>query len=322
MAATLLDTARHYAEAHADARGIARTPIPGLNIVRATAPGDLRYTISRPLICLALQGKMRVTIGSRDIEACASETLLLTADVPAINQVTHASVLEPYVALLIDLDLAVIANLAADMDAAAPVDVARNRVGKTDEEVATAALQLMRLIRHPASVTLLFEPLLRQLHYWLLAGRHGPEIQRLSTPDGAARRVARAIAVIRAEFAKSLPIDRLAAVAGMSSSAFHQHFRTATSLTPLQFQKQLRLLEARRLMLSQAMTASNAAFAVGYQSASQFTRDYRRMFGLPPLRETAAARSRSKQGGAGAKSDGCRSASRWRSRSIEQTHMV
>jgi AraC-like DNA-binding protein len=322
MAATLLDTARRYAEAHADARGIARTLIPGLNIIRATGPGDLRYTISCPLICLVLQGKMRVTVGSRDIEACASETLLLTPDVPAIHRVTHASVLEPYVALLIDLDLAVIENLAADMDAAAPVEVVRNRVGKTDEEVATAALQLMRLIRHPASVTLLFEPLLRQLHYWLLAGRHGPEIQRLSTPDSAARRVARAIAVIRAEFAKSLPIDRLAAVAGMSPSAFHQHFRSATSLTPLQFQKQLRLLEARRLMLSQSMTASNAAFAVGYQSVSQFTREYRRMFGLPPLRETAAARSRSKQRRASTQSGVCRMADHWRSTSIEQSNLA
>ena len=322
MAATLLDMARHYAEANADAQGVARTPIPGLNVSRATGPGDLRYAVSRPSICLVLQGRMRVTIGRRDVEARAGETLLLTADVPAINRVTHASLLEPYVALLVDLDPAVITTLAADMEAAAPVDRNRHQGQKTDEEVATAALQLMRLMRHPASITLLVEPLLRELHYWLLAGQHGPEIQRLGKPDSAVRRVARAIAVIRAEFAKSLPVDRLASVAGMSRSAFHQHFRTATSLTPLQFQKQLRLIEARRLLLSHGINASSAAFTVGYQSASQFTRDYRRMFGLPPLRETAAARSTSKSGRASTTSDVRYSASQRRSISIGQANMV
>ena len=106
----------------------------------------------------------------------------------------------------------------------------------------------------------------------------------------SAPRVARAVAVIRAEFAKPLPVDQLAAIAGMSPSAFHHHFRNVTSMTPLQFQKRLRLLEARRLLLADGVTASSAAFAVGYQSVSQFTRDYRRMFGLPPVRETVTAR--------------------------------
>ena len=321
MAATLLDMARHYAEANADTQGVARTPIPGLNVIRATAPGDLRYAVSRPSICLVLQGRMRVTIGCRDLEARGGETLLLTADVPAITQVTHASLLEPYVALLIDLDPAVITTLAADMDAAAPVDRDRHRRQNTDDEVATAALQLMRLIRHPASMTLLVKPLLHELHYWLLAGQHGPEIQRLGNPDSAVRRVARAIAVIRAEFANSLPVDRLATVAGMSRSTFHQHFRTATSLTPLQFQKQLRLIEARRLLLSQGINASSAAFAVGYRSVPQFTRDYRRMFGLPPLRETAAARSSSKSAPARRTSDVRYAASRRRSISIGQARI-
>jgi transcriptional regulator GlxA family with amidase domain len=136
--------------------------------------------------------------------------------------------------------------------------------------------------------------LLRELHYWLLAGRHGAAIRRLGWPDGHAPRVAKAVAVLRADFAQTLPVERLAAVAGMSASSFHQHFRSHTSLSPLQFQKQLRLIEARRLMLSDGMGASSAAFAVGYESVSQFTREYGRLFGLPPVRHTEAARSQAR----------------------------
>jgi len=161
---------------------------------------------------------------------------------------------------------------------------------QTDTEVIDAALRLMRLIERPASVPVLRTQLVREMHYWLLTGRHGAAIRRLGWPDGSVQRVARAVAVLRAEFAQPLRVERLAAVAGMSPSSFHQHFRTVTSLSPLQFQKQLRLIEARRLMLSVGMTSSSAAFAVGYQSVSQFTREYGRMFGSPPVRETRAAR--------------------------------
>ena len=121
-------------------------------------------------------------------------------------------------------------------------------------------------------------------------GRHGAAIRRLGWPDGGAQRVARAVAVLRADYAQPLPVERLAALAGMSPSSFHQHFRSATSLSPLQFQKQLRLIEARRLMLSEGASASHAAFAVGYESVPQFTREYGRLFGLPPVRDTEAAR--------------------------------
>jgi AraC-like DNA-binding protein len=131
----------------------------------------------------------------------------------------------------------------------------------------------------------------RELHYWLLSGRHGAAIRRLGWPAGQTRRVARAVAVLRAEFTRPLSVDHLAATAGMSRSSFHHHFRAVTSLSPLQFQKQLRLIEARRLMMSEGVSASSAAFAVGYESVSQFTREYGRMFGLPPVKDTAAVKS-------------------------------
>jgi AraC-like DNA-binding protein len=290
----LLDAVRRHAEAHADVDGIARTSIPGLTAVRATARSDLVYAISRPLVCLVLQGAKHVTMGTQGFAFSAGDSLLITADVPTVSQITRASIAAPYLSLVLELDLAVIADVAAQMEAVPVADHSPVRVDPTDAEVADTALRLMRLLDRPEAVPVLWTQLVREMHYWLLVGRHGTAIRRLGWPDGQVQRVARAVAVLRAEFARPLPVGRLAAAAGMSPSSFHQHFRAVTSLSPLQFQKQLRLIEARRLMLSDGATASSAAFAVGYESVSQFTREYRRMFGLPPVRDTAAARSKTR----------------------------
>jgi AraC-like DNA-binding protein len=287
---TLLDAVSRHAEAHADRTGLAQTAIPGLTTVRATEPSGLVHAISKPLVCLVLRGGKRVAMGPQVFDFGAGDSLLITSDVPTISQVTRASAAEPYLSLVLELDLAVIAELALQMNAGPVADSAPVRVDTTDTEVADAALRLMRLLDRPAAVPVLQAQLLRELHYWLLVGRHGAAIRRLGWPDGGAQRVARAVAVLRADYARPLPVERLAALAGMSPSSFHQHFRSATSLSPLQFQKQLRLIEARRLMLSEGASASHAAFAVGYESVPQFTREYGRLFGLPPVRDTEAAR--------------------------------
>jgi AraC-like DNA-binding protein len=296
MTDTLLDAVRCYAEAYADAAGVARTPIPGLTTIRATEPSDLQYAISRPLVALVVQGTKHVTMGNQAFTFSAGDSLLITADVPTVSQITRASAAEPYLSLVLDLDLALIADLVVEMKAVPVAGGAPVRVEPTDGEVADAALRLMRLLERPASVPVLRAQLVREMHYWLLAGQHGAAIRRLGWPDGHVQRVARAVAILRAEFAKPLPVERLAAVAGMSPSSFHHHFRAVTSLSPLQFQKQLRLIEARRLILSEGVTASSAAFAVGYESVSQFTREYRRMFGLPPVQETEAAKRKGQAG--------------------------
>lgn len=287
---SLLDAVRRHALAHADANGIAPTPIPGLTTVRATAPSGLVYAISRPLACLVVQGAKQVTLGTRAFPFSAGDSLLITADVPTVSQITRASSGAPYLSLVLELDPAVIAELVAEMKAAPVGDVAPVRVEPTDAEVADAALRLMRLLDRPASVPVLQAQLVREKHYWLLAGRHGPAIRRLGWPDSHAQRVGKAVAVLRAEFARPLRVEHLAGVAGMSPSSFHQHFRSVTSLSPLQFQKQLRLIEARRLMQAEGLAASRAAFEVGYESVPQFTREYGRLFGLPPVRDARAAR--------------------------------
>ena len=291
---TLLDAVRRHATIHADPGGLAQTAIPGLTTVRATAPGELVHAISRPLVCLVLQGAKQVTMGAHALFFSAGDSLLITADVPTLSQITRADVAKPYLSLVLELDAALIADLAVRMQAAPAAEGAPVRVEPTDAEVAEAALRLMRLIERPPAVSVLHEQMVREMHYWLLAGRHGPAIRRLAGPDGHAQRVARAVALLRADFARPLPVERLAAAAGMSPSSFHHHFRAATSLSPLQFQKQLRLIEARRLMLSVGVPASQAAFAVGYESVPHFTREYGRMFGLPPVRDMEAARGRAR----------------------------
>jgi AraC-like DNA-binding protein len=288
----LLTAVSRYADAHAGPNGVAPTPIEGLMTVRATSPSELMHDILRPLVCLVVQGSKHVTMGTRGFAFSAGDSLLITADVPTVSQITRASIAAPYYSLVLELDAAVIAELTAQTE---PVEVADQRpvrVDTTDTEVADAALRLMRLLERPAAVPVLQAQLVREMHYWLLAGRHGPAIGRLGWPDGHMPRVARAVAILRADYTKPLRVEQLAAAAGMSSSSFHQHFRAVTSLSPLQFQKHLRLIEARRLILSEGKSSSSAAFEVGYESVSQFTREYGRMFGLPPVRDAKATRGR------------------------------
>jgi len=291
MTHTLLQAVRRYVDTYADPTGLAQTPIPGLTTIRSATPSGLLYAISQPLVCLVLQGSKQVAMGTQSFSFGAGDSLLITADVPTVSQVTRASAEAPYLSLVLELDPAVIADLAMQMKEEATIaDGTPVRVEPTDAEVADAALRLMRLLDRPASIPVLHAQLVRELHYWLLEGKHGAAIRRLGWPDGHARRVGRAVALLRAEFARPLSVDRLAATAGMSPSSFHHHFRAVTSLSPMQFQKQLRLIEARRLMMSEGRTASSAAFAVGYESVPQFTREYGRMFGLPPGKDMEAMR--------------------------------
>lgn len=292
MTHTLLQAVRQYVDTYADPTGLAQTPIPGLTTIRSATPSGLLYAISQPLVCLVLQGSKQVAMGTQSFSFGAGDSLLITADVPTVSQVTRASAEAPYLSLVLELDPAVIADLAMQMKEEATIaDGTPVRVEPTDAEVADAALRLMRLLDRPASIPVLHAQLVRELHYWLLEGKHGAAIRRLGWPDGHARRVGRAVALLRAEFARPLSVDRLAATAGMSPSSFHHHFRAVTSLSPMQFQKQLRLIEARRLMMSEGRSASSAAFAVGYESVPQFTREYGRMFGLPPGKDMEAMRS-------------------------------
>jgi len=291
MKTPLLDLGLHHAEAHADSSGVAATPVPGLSLVRSARPSEIQYAISKPLVALVLQGSKSVRMGSEVFNFGIGDSLVISADVPTASRITEASVGQPYCSFVMELDAAILTELAVDMKALTDAYSSPIRIGPTDDEVADAALRIMRLLERPASLPILGPQMVREFHYWLLAGRHGPAIRRLGWPKGQAQKIGRAVAILRRDFAQPLRVETLAEAAGMSPSSFHQHFKSITSLSPLQFQKQLRLIEARRQMLAEECSPGMAAFSVGYESVTQFTREYARMFGKPPVRETQAARA-------------------------------
>jgi len=291
MSDALRDAVRRYACAYANDDGIVATPLPGVGMMRMEAPTGFSKVIYRPLVCLVLGGEKQVTVGTEAHAFAAGQSALVSADVPVVSRVTRASRGEPYLAVAVELDPAVLLDLAGVVPGVAGPAPGPVLVDETDAAVADCVLRLVRLLDRPEAVAALREPIGREMHYWLLVGRHGAAVQGMVHPDGVGPRVARAVAVLRQGFDQPLRVEDLAAVAGMSASTFHLHFRAVTSVSPLQFQKQLRLIEARRLLLAEGMAAGRAAYAVGYESVPQFTREYARMFGTPPGRDARGRRA-------------------------------
>lgn len=293
MSEALKRAVRRYADVHANAHGLALTPIPGFTLMRHFAPSALAYLIYKPLVCLVLQGAKEVMTGEAVMCFGAGQSLLVNVDLPAISRILQASPAEPYLAVALQLDMGVMRGLMEEMAAqppAPPHGDAPLFVEETQAVMLDCAERLLRLLDRPEAAPVLQPGLIREMHYWLLAGPHGGTIRRMAPLDSHAQRIARAVARLRQDFSRSLKVEELAEIAGMSLSAFHLHFKAVTSISPLQFQKQLRLLEARSLLLGQAVAPAQAAFAVGYESVPQFTREYGRMFGRPPRRDMRESR--------------------------------
>ena len=285
----LLTLCRRYADAHADRHGMVATPVPDLTMVRALQPGDLQVAIQKPLIAILLQGRKRVSTLDESFEYSAGEAMVIAADVPTASQITEASIARPYYALVLEFDLLLVRELAEMVPNVGDGESAI-RVVPVDERVIGAAHRTVELLDRPHALTALGGGLLRELHFWLLCGPHGAAIRRLGIADTHAARIGRAVDILRENFARTVRVQELADAAGMSEPSFHQHFRAITTVTPLQFQKQLRLIEARRRMLAGGAGITQAAHAVGYASVPQFTRDYARMFSLPPGRDMRRAK--------------------------------
>lgn len=267
------------------------SPIAGLTVMRAHEPGPPLRMVYRPVVCLVAQGAKRVMAGERVHAFGAGQSLIVGVDIPATGQIVAASANQPYLAAAVELDIPLLRDLAGTATPRGK-DVTTEGifVGEGDPALTDCIVRLLRLCNEPEAIAVMHPLLLRELHYRLLTGPHRAALRRLAVPDGRTARIARAIRLLREDFTRSLKIEDLAAAAGMSVSTFHLHFKTATAMTPLQYQKQLRLLEARRLLLADA-SAEQAAYAVGYESPNQFSREYARMFGLPPRRDAAQWRA-------------------------------
>jgi AraC-like DNA-binding protein len=292
---SLKEAVRTYADAHANGDGLAMPPVPGLRMMCRYQPSGPMRSMYRPLVCLILQGAKQLTVARTEQVFAAGQAVIVGVDLPVVGTVVEASRAEPYLAIAIELDMSIMHALTSqvpEVTTAARATAALS-AEKMDEDVLMCASRLMRLIDHPDAIPVVRPAVLQELHYWLFLSSYGPSLRSLCAPQGNAQRIGRAIDILRKNFHQPLTVDALACAASMSASAFHRHFRAVTSISPLQFQKQLRLIEARRLMLSDGLTARRAAFQVGYESTSQFTREYVRMFGAPPRRDTAKSSSTS-----------------------------
>ncbi|WP_427024802.1 AraC family transcriptional regulator N-terminal domain-containing protein [Aureimonas ureilytica] len=269
------------------------TPMDGLLLSLAREPSGLIRSVYRPSFCLVVQGAKVSMLGSSAFRYRAGDGLIASLDVPVTARITQGTPDAPYLALSLAIPPQEVATLLAEqaeaLDAAPGVEALG--VGRADPALFDPLRQLLELLDHPRDRAVL-EPLVRREIVWrLLQGSLAPLLRQIGAKDSQTARVARACAFIRAHHAEPLRVADLARLAGMSVSGFHRHFKAATTLSPVQFQKQVRLQEARRRLMGAEEVAS-VGYAVGYESASQFSRDYRRLFGAPPGRDGAAIRAR------------------------------
>lgn len=289
----LKNAVRNYAARHANRDGLALTLVPGLRMMCVESPPGELHSIYRPLVCLVLQGAKHMTVGTEERVFSAGQSVIVSADMPVVGRIVQASRDEPYLAIAVELEMTILRELAAQLGYVRPQRPSEIRTLFAEDTEAAAldcASRLMRLVDRPDAALLLRPGIMRELHYWLLSGQHGAALRTVADPDSHASRLGAAIAILRTDYRSRVPVERLAATAAMSLTAFHKHFKHMTSLTPVQYQKRLRLIESRRLMQDEAFSASSAAFEVGYESVSQFTREYARLFKAPPKRDTLRVR--------------------------------
>jgi AraC-like DNA-binding protein len=270
------------------------TAIDHLVIIRSDHPKPPSHMIFKPSMCVVAQGAKWATFGGDRLEYRAGQTLVIGVETPSIGRVVEASPGAPCLVLAFGLDLMIMRSVAEELGSPPrPSGEPGRGVLVTDFQgpLADCALRLVRLLDTPQAIPALYPVIMREICYWLLTGPHGGDIARLTLANSPSRPVMNALHSLRDRFRETVRIEELAAIARLSASAFYRQFKALTAMTPLQYQKQLRLLEARRLMVSNAVNVETASFQVGYESPSQFSREYARLFGASPKRDTKAMRT-------------------------------
>jgi AraC-like DNA-binding protein len=268
-------------------------PQPGLHLYRRSKPGERFYSLTEPAFCVVAQGSKRIVLGEHLFRYDASHYLITAMELPLVGEVMDASPTRPYLSVKLALDPAVVTSVMMESGLAPSSggdDMLAIDVSPLDASLLDATLRLVRLIERPSEHRVLGPLVIREIIYRLLVGAQGHRLRRLVTGDGQAHRIARAVEAIRENFDKPLRIAAIARRLGMSVSSFHAHFKAVTAMSPLQFQRQLRLHEARRLLMSAHVDAAEAGYRVGYDDPSHFSREYKRHFGQPPIRDVERLR--------------------------------
>ncbi len=269
------------------------TPISGLRFSRWTTPTPPTSYTHNPSICLIAQGRKRVLLGEESFIYDANHFLVSSVDLPIIANIIEASEEQPYLGLIMELDLTEISQLIVDSELAFTQAKEAQKgiaVGELSESLLDAFVRLAKLLDEGQNIKILAPIIKREIFYRLLMSEQGTRLHQIVTAGSHSHQIAKAIDWLKNNFVKPLSVGDLASYTGMSKSSFYTHFRSMTSMTPLQFQKKLRLSEARRLMLTENLDAMAATFKVGYESPSQFSREYSRLFGAPPSKDIKSLR--------------------------------
>jgi AraC-like DNA-binding protein len=269
-------------------------PFDGFFLARVSRPMESTTPLYEPAFCFVVQGGKRVLLGEEVFWYDPGQYLIFTVDLPVVFQVAEASEERPYYGLRLDLDPALVASVLMDSGfepKKGDADVRAIGVNPVDADLLDAVVRLTRLIDSPGSEKVLAPLITREIVYRLLAAGEGARLGHLlASSRGDSRRISRAIGWLREHYDEPLRIEEVARDLGMSVSGFHHHFKSVTSMSPLQFQKQVRLQEARRLMLSEGLDAASSGRRVGYEDPGYFSRDYKKLFGAPPQRDITRMR--------------------------------
>jgi AraC-like DNA-binding protein len=260
----------------------------GLHFFRYPDPTAPVHGLYSPSICVVAQGAKVVQLGEEQYRYDPSNYLLVSLDVPVVSHVVEATPGKPYLGLKLEFEPTTIASVSVESGVAPgrnDTSVKSMAVSKMEGDLLDAFVRLIRLLDNPTDYHVVSPLVIREIIYRLLISEQGPRLRQMAVFGGHTHRITKAVQTLRTKFHESLRIEDLANDLGMSVSSFHQHFKTATSMSPLQFQKLLRLQEARRLLLTEDLDASSAAVRVGYDDTSQFSREYKRLFGHPPMRD-------------------------------------
>jgi AraC-like DNA-binding protein len=273
--------------------GATTTVVPGLRLVRYGAPSKPVSVMYEPCVCVATQGAKRVLLGGETYEYAPGNFLVSSVHLPAVAQITKASPEKPFQGLVLKLDPREITQLMVDGNLPPPRVRQSDRgmtCGTMTAPLLTAIHRLIDLLEEPKDVPILAPVIRREITYRLLIGEQGDRLRQVALAGSHGHQVSQAIQWLQAKYTEPLRVEDLAERVHMSPSAFHHHFRAMTAMSPLQYQKWLRLSEARRLMLAENLNAGSAALQVGYESPSQFSREYRRLFEKPPLQDITRLR--------------------------------
>ncbi|MGB8648661.1 MAG: AraC family transcriptional regulator [Anaerolineae bacterium] len=274
-------------------------PLKGLHLHRASSPTELVHGVTNPAFCVVAQGRKEILLGNKRYQYDPAHYLLTTVELPVVSQVIEASQKRPYLSIRLDLDPSLVGSVMVEAGHSSPknpTDAMAIDVSPLEASLLDAVVRLGRLLDSPAEARFLAPLITREIVYRLLMGEQGDRLRHIAVMGGYTPSITQAIERLRKNFDQPLKIESIAQEIGMSVSGFHHHFKAVTAMSPLQFQKQLRLQEARRLLLGEGLDAASAAYRVGYDDASHFNREYKRLFGLPPRRDVERLREATQHG--------------------------